>query len=919
MEETTSSENEKKRVKKESESWKEIKTFFKSKKTQKVLVILLLIGIIFIGTFIRVQNWNLLEDKTTGEKIPLALDPHYFLRIAQTMQESGEMPECDPLRVLGNECKGWSPEILPPVLVGMYGISNLFGDITLEEIDVIYPVIFFILSILVYFLLVSKLTKSKITALISSLILSLTPAFLYRTMAGFADHEAIGMFSFFVLLLGFAISLKYLNKNFDKINIKFRGNKLLYGVLTGFLIALTVACWGGIAKFSFMIIPLSILLFWFVKRKETVSLKKLFCIIGFYFTSIFSSLIFVSLISGYSFVGAINKNILNSNGLISLFVLGFLIIDFLMIYLKKKEILKVKNKYEVLVSFIILIFMGLVLLAILGEMSLITEVFEKILNPFGAGRVGETVAENKSPTLKSWMNQTGSILFWMFILGMIFIGKSISNKISEKKKKRNLFFVFWSIMIIGIIFSSHHVFDFSDFIKKFIYFGSVIAFVIYSVWLYGKENKFNVSTENIIIFSWLIFMLIAARGAVRLFFVITPFMIFMAGIVPVRIFNVARKNKDELIKTLSWVVLIAVIIGLVISSIGFYQSSMNQAKNTAPSANEQWQSAMKWIRENTTEDSVFLHWWDYGYWVQSLGKRATIVDGGYHPSKVVHMIGRYVLTTPNPESALSFMKSNNASYLLIDPTDIGKYGAYSRIGSGEEMKDRLSYIQTFNLDPRQTRETRNETMRIYTGGAGLDEDMVYVNKKGEKIFLPQGKAAIIGMIIKTEKEQGSQKLKQPEGVFYYNQKQYNLPIRYLYLNGEMIDFKNGINSTMRMVPSVSQSNQGVDIDKMGSVLYLSRKVSQSTVAQLYLMDDPFNRYSGLKLAHKEPSPVVQSLKMQGATIDDFIIYRGLRGPIKIWKAENIPEDIKVHEEFTQINPRGDDWEFGMLDELEYRE
>ena len=38
-----------------------------------------------------------------------------------------------------------------------------------------------------------------------------------------------------------------------------------------------------------------------------------------------------------------------------------------------------------------------------------------------------------------------------------------------------------------------------------------------------------------------------------------------------------------------------------------------------------------------------------------------------------HLIGRYLLTTPNPETALSFMKAQNVSY-LYDPkhTEIDK-------------------------------------------------------------------------------------------------------------------------------------------------------------------------------------------------------------------------------------------------------
>jgi len=148
-----------------------------------------------------------------------------------------------------------------------------------------------------------------------------------------------------------------------------------------------------------------------------------------------------------------------------------------------------------------------------------------------------------------------------------------------------------------------------------------------------------------------------------------------------------------------------------------------------------------------------------------------------------------------------------------------------------------------------------------------------------------------------------------------------MPIRYVYYDNEIIDFGSGVNSTIRMLPYLSQSSQGTSIDKDGSLMYLSRKVSKSTVAQLYIMNDPFNKYPGLELVHKEPDQVVEILKMQNAIPqeEDLINYRGTRGAIKIWEAKNIPEDIKVNEEFTQRDPYGDDWKFGMLDELEFRE
>ena len=133
---------------------------------------------------------------------------------------------------------------------------------------------------------------------------------------------------------------------------------------------------------------------------------------------------------------------------------------------------------------------------------------------------------------------------------------------------------------------------------------------------------------------------------------------------------------------------------------------------------------MKWVRENTNEGDVFAHWWDYGYWVQYLGQRPTISDGGHFQGFKDHFVGRYLLTTPKPETALSLMKSNNVSYLLIDPTDLGKYGAYSKIGSDEKGIDRFSQIPIMIF---------NKETNSYRGGAFVDEDIIYKTERERNI------------------------------------------------------------------------------------------------------------------------------------------------------------------------------------------
>jgi len=884
--------------------------FLKQKKVINLIIICTFLFLLIFGSWIRLQNLPLLKDSTTGKYIPLALDPFYFLRIAETRIEQGGLPAYDLMRAPSINTPFHS-EILPQTIVSLYRIGRVFNsEISIQFIDVIYPVIFFALGLIVFFFLVYLLTKSKITALISSAFLAFIPAYLYRTMAGFADHEAIGMFAFFLTLLCYSLALKFLDKQEKKNKVLIK--TILWGLLIAFVSAFTIASWGGIAKFILMIIPLSFFLFWLVKLKDSEENKRLInqCLL-FYITWIVFSVLFTK-IFGFGFSQVLNRFILSSTGLFSLFVLGFIIIDYALI-LKIDHIKFLKKKFRQIYSFIITILFGLIGLMALGKniFSLIKDIWTGLLHPFGLGRVGLTVAENAQPYLLDWMNQTGKIFFWIFYAGMIFVGINIAKGINKKKNKF-LFSLCWIIMISGILFSrisSSSLLNGTNFVSKFIYFGSLILFIGYFIWLYFNDN-IKIKSELIIIASCMFWMLIAGRGAIRLFFIVTPFACFMVGYSVIKLFKYAKKSKEEVMKILLIVILILVIVGAVYSLFSFVNSSSTQAKYTGPSANLQWQRAMEWVRNETSIDSIFVHWWDYGYWVQYLGERATMLDGGHPYPWGNRLVGRYILTTPKPETALSLMKVENISYLLIDPTDIGKYPAYSKIGSDETGEDRYSWIPTMLLDERQTQETNNQTTYVYSGGTVLDEDIIY--KENEKeIFLPEKKAILGGIILETIKSKNTVSLKQPKGVFFYNEKQTRIPLRYIYYNGEILDFKNGLDVVVYIIPKVDQTGQGIQVNNLGAAIYLSPKVSKSLVAQLYLLNDAFGKYETIKLAHAEPSPVVESLNNQGLNLNEFIYYQGFRGPIKIWGVD-YPSNITAREEF--LNCTG---EWAEFDDLEF--
>jgi hypothetical protein len=432
------------------------------------------------------------------------------------------------------------------------------------------------------------------------------------------------------------------------------------------------------------------------------------------------------------------------------------------------------------------------------------------------------------------------------------------------------------------------MFNGNNFISHLVYSACLLFFAFVLFFVPFKE-KFKVDSSIILFLSIIFFTLINGRSATRIFFLIAPFVSFSAAYSIGRLYDYARNSKEEISKIIFWCLFVVGVIGVVFSIIGSYASISSQAQYTGPSANGQWQGAMEWVRNNTSEKDIFVHWWDYGYWIQSLGKRPTVTDGGHSGGdQADHYIGRYVLTTPNPESAMSYMKTWNVSYLLIDQTDLGKYPAYSLIGGGaEDEDDRYAAIPVMPNDPKQTRETANGTTIVFSGGMYLFEDITW-NDGSKNIFFPSGKAAVVGVIMNIEGDS----LRQPEAVYVYNGIQTRIPVRYVYVNGKILDFKSGLNVVIDVIPAFT----GNGINQLGAVIYLSEKVSMGLFARLYLLDDAFGEYEGLELVRSEEDQVVASLRAQGVDIGDFVYYQGFRGPIKIW-AVSYSDDVEAIPEF----------------------
>jgi len=199
-----------------------------------------------------------------------------------------------------------------------------------------------------------------------------------------------------------------------------------------------------------------------------------------------------------------------------------------------------------------------------------------------------------------------------------------------EKKGKHILILAYIIFLFALIFSRHSpgsMMDGVNSISKIVYFGgfALIAFSLcYLFYKYHKENNLRefkkINLSYIFLLSFFVVSLIGARSAIRLIMVLAPSASAIIGFFSVVVWEKARKQKDETIKLVFTILVIIVILSSLYTFYFNYKVSLANAKAMIPSVyTYQWQKAMSWVRNNTDKNAVFSHWWDYGYWLQSIG------------------------------------------------------------------------------------------------------------------------------------------------------------------------------------------------------------------------------------------------------------------------------------------------------------
>jgi len=868
-----------------------------------------LAAIILLGVYVRSLNVSKLKDITTGTwTLGPDLDPFLFLRWAKYIAEHGSLFVIDTMRnfPLGNDTST-DMKLLSYMIVWFYKVLAIIpstilpgnpNEVTITYAAILFPVFMFAITIIAFFLFARKifylekpLIRNSI-AIISVAFFAVIPSLLPRTIAGIPEKESAAFFFIFMafyFILGAFTSKKMMNS-------------IIFGILAGIMTGLLALIWGG-ATFVFMTISAAVFVAFILgKADEKIIYSYVLWIIAFCIVMIPFSMRYT--------LGNLIQSISTGSAIA---VLGVLLVDLVLI---KKDLFKLKSNLSKKVKLptpMISLTIALILIIILSSAALgisfipnkVLGVVSSAIHPLDVSRFGLTVAENKQPFfLDDWKNSFGPVVFnlplyfWLFFIGSIALfGKMIEKM---KKNEKAVLIFGYTLFLLGLVFSkysSESILNGDSIVAFLAYFGGMIIFVVLFMRYYFIRHKkdsmdvfagFDISyILYFVIFSMTI---VGARGAIRLIMVLAAISPIVVGFLIVKSFERFSKEKNESIKIFLGVFMIVAAIAGIFCFYAYYQNDKYVGENFAPGMYQwQWQNAMDWVRENTSENAVFAHWWDYGYWLQSLGERATILDGGNAITYWNHLMGRHVLTGTNDEDALEFLYSHNATHLLIDSSEIGKYTAYSSIGADENY-DRFSWISSFTLDDRQTLETANTTKYIYSGGTSTDEDIIWVDENGKEVLLP-GKKTGVGAILVEVGSDG--KISQPVGLFFYNNQRYEIPLKNIFISGNFIEFENGLDAGVFIYPAVNQANGEFNINQIGAAFYLSPRTVHSGIARWYLYGEESEH---IKLAHVEPNAIVESLKSQGAITNDFVFYQGFQGPIKIWEI-SYPDNIIFNPDF----------------------
>ena len=213
--------------------------------------------------------------------------------------------------------------------------------------------------------------------------------------------------------------------------------------------------------------------------------------------------------------------------------------------------------------------------------------------------------------------------------------------------------------------------------QSFLFHSILMIFAGLGIWLILKNS--NLIKSDMISFSLILGLIgvYVSSAFVRLEVFASLSVIVLSSIGLSLLLKSFFSNKIEINKLKNSIIKLPLIIGLIILLImplifpitGNVLAITNQPPtimnggSTFKISTSDWLDSMDWIKNNTPEDAVIGAWWDYGYWIQTKGERASLADNSTLIDSVIKKIATVFLSSP--DKSWHILRDMESDYFLI--------------------------------------------------------------------------------------------------------------------------------------------------------------------------------------------------------------------------------------------------------------
>ncbi len=635
-----------------------------------------LLGLLALAFCIRLQGLEQIPDGQFTSN-----DAYLYYLQAQSISEHGYLPAVDKHRWLPNGRDNQQ-------LLSLYAyalsythrvITKFFYQVSLHHVCLYAPVVCFVIGFGILIIFLTKTYGFSFAAIVAILLATL-PGTIDRSTVGFSDRDA------WCWMIGILAVTTYLWKE----QMQYGKQRWYFTAIAGFFILLGGLSWEGFG--FFLLIILSVELWKFCTSNAENDLME-------YVLWIFMFIPWLYLISpvyrsGYGFSTHVGALML----LPTLVILAIRSIRYLILRFVTQLRSHSRNLAWSLTFFSITVGVIYILLQY--------NTFAATAFPFQENRLMKIIGELSDPDLRYWVGRYGSI----FVLGSIGV-----IVVSLQHWKWNSFTLSFSLMLLSVtVFLRQSIIHWVGPNLSNFFFITSLPLTVIGLGIAARRKQ---SSENelvtVIMLVWFILWVSLSRSGKRYdFFIGVPLAFGTAFLMHHITASFSRNLKfcglnlqPKLVRAL----LSAAILTLLLlwNPVGGYAiRTLHVAANQRIyPENENIMQAFRWIKERLPhERTVMAADWDYGTQLNTHSNVKTIIDPDHFIPHWVHLYYRHVFCAQSEAEALYFLKSHNATHLMLTGTDI-----ISRSSKASFVGSDLDFDRYFSLHPLLYLPTRPGT------------------------------------------------------------------------------------------------------------------------------------------------------------------------------------------------------------------